>query len=238
MANSYFQFKQFLIHQDRCAMKLSTDAVLLGALARQLSPEKILDVGMGTGVIGLMLAQRYPTSLVHGVEIEVEAFSQASENIQGSPWGQRVEIFNTSFQDYSNTTTQKYDLIVSNPPYFSNHLKSAIQSRNIALHDGQLSQKELLVGVKQLLSEEGLFWLILPVREMKLFVALAQYSKLCVLDRYLIRDRPESKPHREICSFGKGVEKGERLGKITLKENSGQYSQVYKELVKDFLLNH
>ncbi len=227
-----------MIHQDRCAMKLSTDAVLLGALAHQPSPEKILDVGMGTGVIGLMLAQRYPTSVVHGVEIEREAFYQASENIQGSPWRERMVIFNASLQDYSRNTLQKYDLIVSNPPYFSNHLKSENSGRNFAMHDEKLSQKDLLEGIKQLLSKDGLFWLILPVREMKRFRELTRHSSLCLSRRYLIRDSPQSDPHREICSFGKGLETGVILGEITLKDNSGQYSQIYGELVKDFLLNH
>ncbi len=227
-----------MIRQDRCAMKLSTDAVLLGALARQSHPEMILDIGMGTGVIGLMLAQRYPIARVHGVELEPEAFSQASENIQESPWKHRVAIFNDSFQHFSQNTDQKYDMIVSNPPYFSNHLKSANPGRNAALHDEQLSQKDLLKGAEQLLRKDGLFWLVLPPREMSLFKERAQRSKLYLQHRYLIRDQPHHNPHREICSYGMDLNTAELDGEITLKENPKRYSQAYHELVKDFLLHH
>lgn len=237
MGNSYFQFKQFRIEQDRCAMKMGTDAVLLGALAHQGNAKMILDIGTGTGVIALMLAQRFPDARVHGVEIEEQAFSQAAQNFQKSPWHDRMEIFHAAFQDYSKSPAKKYDLIVSNPPYFSNQLKSSNTRKSWARHDDHLSLNDLLHGVEQLLSENGLFWLILPLREMKRFKDLVGLGDLALQHEYLIRDQPGVKPHREICSFGKGRGYNMVSGEITLKEASGQAGSTYRDLVKNFLLH-
>ncbi|NHE59205.1 tRNA1(Val) (adenine(37)-N6)-methyltransferase [Cyclobacterium plantarum] len=236
MANSYFQFKQFRIEQDRCAMKMGTDAVILGALAHLGNAKIILDIGTGTGVIALMLAQRFPDARVHGVEIEAQAFSQAAQNFRKSPWNDRMEIFHAAFQDYSKSHSKKYDLIVSNPPYFSNQLKSSNARKNWARHDDQLSLKDLL-GVWQLLSEEGLFWLILPLREMRLFRDLAGQSGFSLQHEYLIRDRSGVNPHREICSFGKRDQYPKTSGEIILKQASGQADSSYRELLKNFLLH-
>ncbi|WP_092170642.1 tRNA1(Val) (adenine(37)-N6)-methyltransferase [Cyclobacterium xiamenense] len=237
MANSYFQFKQFLIRQDRCAMKLSTDAILLGALAQHPGPKQILDIGAGTGVIGLMLAQRFPDAEVHGVEIEQAAFTQASENIQQSPWKERMKLFHLPFQAYAKNSNQKYDLIASNPPYFANHLKSKDPGRNWALHDDQLSLTDLVKGVNRVLGKEGSFWLILPGTEMKRFAELALHSDLHRSVRYQIYDRPERPPHREICCFRKSVQPNSHSLGICLKDAAGQYSQAYRKLLHDFLLD-
>lgn len=238
MGNSHFQFKQFSIQQDRCAMKMSTDAVLLGALAHQDNAALILDVGAGTGVIGLMLAQRFPGARVHGVEIDEQAHIQAAQNFQASPWKDRLEGYHAAFQDYVQSHAKtKYDLIVSNPPYFSNQLKSPNVRRNLARHDDQLSLKDLLQGVKQLLSEEGLFWLILPLKEMNLFKNMAVGADFSLRHEYQVFDQPGVYPHREICSFGRG-EFFERVSaEILLKDASGEAGRTYSDLVKDFLLH-
>ncbi|SHN19910.1 tRNA1Val (adenine37-N6)-methyltransferase [Cyclobacterium lianum] len=237
MANSYFQFKQFRIEQDRCAMKMGTDAVLLGALAHLDKTKMILDIGTGTGVIALMLAQRFPEARVHGVEIEAQAFVQATQNFRDSPWRDRLEIDHAAFQDYALTRDRKYDLIVSNPPFFSGQLKSPDTQKSWARHDDQLSQKDLLLGVDQLLTEEGLFWLILPVREMRLFKTLAKQSGFVLQQEYLIRDRAGVDPRRQICSFGKGNRCPKPSGEIILKEASGGFHIDYRNLLKDFLLD-
>jgi tRNA1Val (adenine37-N6)-methyltransferase len=142
MGNSWFQFQQFRIHQDRCAMKISTDAVLLGTLTEAEHPVKILDIGTGTGVIALMLAQRFPSSWVDAVEIDQDAAEQAAENFRESQYAGRLGIFQGRIQDFPEE--EKFDLIVSNPPFFPDHLKSTDSKRNKALHTDELSFSELV----------------------------------------------------------------------------------------------
>ena len=153
MANSWFQFQQFRINQDRCAMKISTDAVMLGALADAISPREILDVGTGTGVIALMLAQRFPKANVQAVEIDSETASQALENFRSNTFSDRIQLWEGRFQDFEPQLN--YDLIVSNPPYFPDHLKSSDVQRNMALHTDELSFDDLLGKVIQLLKDDG-----------------------------------------------------------------------------------
>ena len=128
MPNDYFKFKQFTIHQDKCAMKVGTDGVLLGAWAECANAKGILDIGTGTGLIALMIAQR-SNAKIDAVEIDETASKQAKENIKKSLWNDRIEILNISFQDFSKSTNEKYDLIVSNPPYFQNSLYAPDEKR-------------------------------------------------------------------------------------------------------------
>ena len=140
-----FRFKQFSVNHDRCAMKVGTDAVLLGSISGSGNPKSILEIGVGTGVVSLMLAQRFPEARITGVEIDREAWEQASENARQSPWKDRIDFVHMSFQDFCLKQGQKYDLIVSNPPFFPNHLKSPDPKRNLALHNDTLSFGELVV---------------------------------------------------------------------------------------------
>src|SRR5690554_2397329 len=167
MPNSYFQFKQFIIHQDNCGMKITTDAVVLGALASHELAGRVLDIGTGTGVIALMLAQRFPESLIQGIEIDQHAFVQAKENVALSPWKDRIKLFPQSFQEFLAVKPEPFDLIVSNPPYFPDHIKSKDHQRNLALHNDALPFQDLVNGVASLLASNGLFWIILPESQMQ-----------------------------------------------------------------------
>jgi tRNA1Val (adenine37-N6)-methyltransferase len=234
MGNSWFQFQQFRINQDRTAMKISTDAVLLGALAKMDEPAHILDIGTGTGVIALMLAQRYPNAKILGIELDQDAAEQAKGNAEASIFSERVEILQMPIQIFK--TSRIFDLIVSNPPYFPDHLKSTDQKRNQALHTDQLSFEELLGKVVELLDQRGSFWVILPPRQMQDFGQLAEKKGLFPFEVNQIRDSLGKKVQREIVGFS--FEEALSIqNEILIKDESGKAHESYSSLVTGFLLN-
>lgn len=235
MGNSWFQFQQFRIDQDRCAMKISTDAILLGALANAEKPNQILDIGTGTGVIALMLAQRFAEAKVTAVELDSDAASQAQENISQSPFGSRMNLCQGRIQDFS--PGEKFDLIVSNPPYFPHHLKSSDSKRNQALHNDSLSFGELADRIQALLHPQGKFWIILPPRQLEEFVELAKKSGLKEFRRISIRDRADKPIFRVVAAFSK-KEKATDAQELILKDFSGTYTSAYKSLLSGFLLGY
>lgn len=233
MGNSWFQFQQFRIHQDRCAMKISTDAVLLGSLANAENPDKILDIGTGTGVIALMLAQRFPGSKVSSVEIDPDAAEQALGNFQASQFSERMDIFQGRIQDFQEE--EKFELIVSNPPFFPDHLKSRDSKRNKALHTDELSFEDLIDKTARLLSSSGLFWVILPPRQMQDLELLAQKSGLHLFQKIRVKDQVNKPVHREVSGFTfKERDKKEEI--LILKDQNLAYSSPYSTLLSGFLL--
>ena len=162
MSNNFFRFKQFTIFQDCCAMKVGTDGVLLGAWAETLKRNNVLDVGTGTGLIALMIAQRNASAIIDAIDIDEGCVMQAKRNISESPFSNRVNVEKSSFQDFAACSHNKYDLIVSNPPYFHNSLKSPNLHRNYARHTDSLSFYEIISNGASLLAEGGHISLILP----------------------------------------------------------------------------
>lgn len=213
-------------------MKISTDAVVLGGLAEGDSAKNILDIGTGTGVIALMLAQRFSLAQIQGVEIDADAASQAEENFQGSPFSDRLSIWKGDFLDFP--ISKKFDLIVSNPPFFPNHLKSTDHKRNQALHTVTLSFSDLVKKVSELLSDSGVFWVILPPRQMEDLIAEAKENHLILNKKFTIQDKSSSKIHREICAFSKNSSSVE-LEEIFIKDEEGLPHPSYSKLVKGFL---
>ncbi|QDH79135.1 methyltransferase [Echinicola soli] len=237
MANTYFQFKQFTIHQENCAMKVSTDAVILGALACHSSPASILDIGTGTGVISLMLAQRYPEATIHGIEVDEAAAGQATGNIQASPWCDRVHVNHTRFQEFVKNAAGEYPLIVSNPPYFPNHIKSTDIQRNLALHNDELPFGDLIKGVvKSLDKENGKFWIILPPQQMLELDKIARFFGLYSHEWYALKDRPSTKVLRHIKAYSFAEASIPEISTICIKNNDFSYTDSYQDLLKDFLL--
>ncbi|MBM3425633.1 MAG: methyltransferase [Bacteroidetes bacterium] len=235
MANSWFQFQQFRVQQDRCAMKISTDSVLLGSLAQSTSPRQILDIGTGTGVIALMLAQRFSEAQVTALEIDPEAATQADQNFKDSPFAERMKLIPTALQDFSSD--RYFDLIVSNPPYFPDHLKSIDPKRNLALHTDSLSFEALIRHTSQLLSTSGDFWLILPPRQMGDFCNLAEEALLFPNAKIQIQDTASKPVHREIVSFSKIKGLPSIPTRIcSLKNEEGTYTDDYQQLISGFLL--
>lgn len=235
MSNTFFKFKQFNINQDRCGMKVSTDAVVLGALAGKKSPLSILDVGMGTGVISLMLAQRFEKVEVIGVEIDEAAFNQALENIQESKFADRVKAVHQDFQTFSETSDQQFDIVISNPPYFPDHIKTKDAQRNKALHNDALSFVELVAGVIKCLNESGEFWVILPPRQMQNLEEICKSHQLFPFHKVNLKDKQESKVIRVIQGFSYGSE-FTLENELFIKNPDGSFAKAYQKLLKDFLL--
>jgi len=198
-----FEFKQFRIRQDRCAMKVGTDGILLGAWCRESRGERgadrILDIGTGTGLIALMLAQRNPNSMIDAVEIDTAACEQAAENFRESTWSERLHAIQGCVREFRAET--RYTVIASNPPWFSNSLKSATASRNIARHDDGLSKIDLLAAVNRLLAPDGQFCTILPTLAVREFMLLARDSGLSCHRSCEVRPTPKKPPTRHLLEF-------------------------------------
>lgn len=237
MPNSAFAFKQFNVKQDKCAMKVGTDAVLLGSWIQPNGSTHILDIGTGTGVIALMLAQKTNASIV-GIDIDVNATQQAQENVDESKFKNSITLFNTSFQDYVKTTSLKFQLIVSNPPFFEQSLKSSDEKRSNARHADVLPFDELLEGVIKVLDETGKFCLILPTLEADKFRNMAQKKGLYLSKLLRVKsrvDKDTDKRHLMQFEF-KPTEFSEET--IAIEEDQRHsYTQAYKELTKAYYLN-
>lgn len=235
MANSWFQFQQFKIHQDRCAMKISTDAILLGSMADAHNPSRILDIGTGTGVIALMLAQRFADAKITGVELDTDAASQAVENMSQSPFAARLALWHGRIQDFSEE--EKFDLIVSNPPYFPDHLKSSDAKRNKALHTDSLSFEELIQKARKLLKDQGKFWIILPPRQLEDWKAQAGDAGFFEDKNIAVYDRDGKPILRVVASFSLQNQPPSKT-EIVLKGAEGAYTESYKKLLSGFLLGY
>lgn len=234
-SDAIFRFKQFMVKHDRCGLKVGTDGVVLGALASHVNPKRILDIGTGSGLIALMLAQRYPNAEIIGVEIDERAFLQAQENAQGSPWSERVRIIHSSFQEFSQNNKETFDLIISNPPYYEKHLRTHDEQRNQALQNTSLPFAQLVEGIIQLLDKNGKAWLILPEREMNRITQKLNSKGIFANYVNTLKDKPEKNILRLICgfSFENNIIENQILN---IKTKDGVYSKEYSELLKDFLI--
>jgi tRNA1Val (adenine37-N6)-methyltransferase len=235
MGNSWFQFQQFRVEQDRCAMKISTDAVLLGTLIQSDPPKRVLDIGTGTGVIALMLAQRFPQASLTAIELDSEAANQAAENCLKSPFSERITVLQGRLQDFP--VEDRFDLLVSNPPFYPDHLPASDPKRHQALHTDSLSFEELLHKASQLLAPPGSFWVILPPRQMQDFLQCAKGNGLFPRTRVGIRDSAHKPVHREVVSFTFSEPLPSVLPiELLLKNEDGSYSEDYRNLISGFLL--
>ena len=237
MANDSFAFKKFTVKQDKCAMKVNTDAVLLGAWVIPNGSRHILDVGTGTGVIALMIAQKTDARIL-AIDIDKEATEQARLNVSES-YFPNVEVQHITFQELAEKSQEKFNLIVSNPPYFTDSLKSKDQNRTIARHNEQLPFEELLSGVKKILDPKGKFCLILPTKEAIHFRELAETKGLHLSKLLRITTRRENETEkRHIMQFEfKPSEFSESTLVIEEGDEPGKYTKEYKELTRDYYLN-
>jgi tRNA1Val (adenine37-N6)-methyltransferase len=231
-----FTFKQFDVKQSDAAMKVGTDSVLLGSLLVSNSPQNILDIGTGTGLLALMMAQRFAQAQIDAVEIEEDAFQEAKYNFSMSKWKERLHIMNQSFQAFCKVS-QKYDLIVSNPPYYEseNHFSIPIEQRSKARHNGALSFEDLLNGINQLLSNKGLCWMILPVKEFDLVKQKALANGLAVVHQIFIHPKVGKDFNRIVFCLSK-LEVALKQQQFFIYDEKGVYTKQYKELTMPFLL--
>jgi tRNA1Val (adenine37-N6)-methyltransferase len=233
-----FQFKQFSVDQTACAMKINTDGVLLGALAEAKSPESIIDIGTGTGVIALMLAQRFPDALIEAVEIDESAAQTAKANFANSFYANRLTIFNSSFEGYFIANpNRKYNLIVSNPPFYINSLTSPGAGKNLAKHADASFFETLIAQTAVHLTDNGGLWLILPLPTAELVKKLANAHSLHLMQLINVRSYPQSDPHREILVFGRQQTKTTQQDFViydALKKYSGQYQTALQDFFTIF----
>lgn len=231
--NKLFHFKQFSVRHDRSGMKVGTDGVLLGAWTNLTNTKHILDIGTGTGVIALMLAQRAKQSIIDAVEIEQEAFEDATENIASSPWSDRIRVHHNPIQDFNSDT--QFDLIVSNPPYFQNSFKPPGEKRGLARHTQQLTFSELLTISKKFLAPSGKLSIILPYTEGLEFITLASKHNLYCSRKWSFRTRAEKPIERWLLEFSRKSIITEE-GEILLYQKGDEWTNGYKSLTRDFYL--
>ncbi|MEA4937147.1 MAG: methyltransferase [Paludibacter sp.] len=237
MSNPYFKFKQFTVYHDLCAMKVGIDGVLLGAWSPlDVNMASILDVGTGSGLITLMLAQRTANAHIDAIDIDEGAISQATINCDKSPWRDRISVQNISLQDFAPACTRKYDLIVSNPPYFTNSLKAPDPTRSKARHTDTISHQELLLHSAGILKKTGRICLILPVTEGLQCVKYAESFSLFCYQCIYVHPKPEAEAKRVLLEFG-FTERTTLISNLeieTLQRHS--YSEAFTQLAKDFYL--
>lgn len=238
-AEKPFVFKQFSIQQDCCAMKVGTDGILLGAWAPTEDAETILDIGTGTGLIAIMLAQRTDKATIHAVEVEETAYLEANHNIAACPWSDRLLAFHAAIQDFDlpTSTIHGYDLIVSNPPFFSGGTFSFNQDRNSVRHTVKLPHSDLLRAVRRLLGEKGRFCTILPLIEGLRFQELAESYNLYCTRQVEVKPRPSKPTERLLLTFGKEKQAIRKEVLILQEEDSKLRMPAYKALTAAFYLN-
>ena len=231
-----FQFKQFSVAQDRCEMKVGTDAVLLGAWSA-LDPmtNTILDIGSGTGILALIMAQRSTAELIDALEIDSDAYEQCVHNFENSDWGDRLFCYHASLDEFVDEIEDTYDLIISNPPFYTDHFKSRNEARNKARFEDALPFEELLTSVSKLLSVTGQLNVIIPFSEEINFISLAENVDLYPIKILRVRGQEESPVKRSLISFTFQENKIE-VSELTIEITRHHYTNDYINLTKDFYL--
>lgn len=233
--NSIFKFKEFEIDQTGCAMRINTDGVLLGAMADHSHPRRILDIGTGTGVIAMMLAQRFTDARVEAIEIDMDAAATGDKNFKNSKYASRLLIHHTSIEQFNDS--EKFDLIVSNPPFFVNDLPSAAQKKGLARHTDQNFFYNLVLKIDELLTFEGLFWYILPLKQADLLENFASEKGLFPNKSVYIFSDKSKTAFRKIGVLGK-IKVKMTTHNFYIYESQKVHTQMYKDVLKEFFLKY
>ena len=238
MPNTYFQFKQFTIHQDRSAMKVTTDACLFGAwCATEINQdckdrEKLLDIGTGTGLLSLMIGQKN-NLLIDAVEIEENAAKQADENIKSTPWADRIHVIQKNIKDFKSE--RKYKFIISNPPFYENELAGERLEKNMAHHDAGLKMNELLEYVQINLEEDGCFYLLLPAKRSNEIGKMITEQKLFISKKILVKQSTQHEPFRVMIK-GSHHPNETLTSELPITDATQNYTPEFIELLKDYYL--
>ncbi len=231
---STFHFQQFSVLQKHSGMKICTDAVLFGAMAPVNQDDQVLDIGTGTGVLALMSAQ-LGAAKVTAVELTLEAFKEADINFNNSPWAAQLEAVHQDIQSFAITADRQYDLIISNPPFFENHLKTINALRNTARHTDQLPFADLIGITGQLLSPQGLFYLLIPTHTVAKFSAQALAAGFYLINQTDFRGYAHNETKVSVLTFSRiAAALTSRL--LTIYESRNVYSQDAETYLADFLL--
>lgn len=231
-----FQFKQFSVEQDRCAMKIGTDGVLLGAWAPLNNPFSVLDIGAGTGIISLMIAQRSNAEQIDALEIDEDAYEQAVENFENSPWGDRLFCFHAGLDEFMDEPEDEYDLIVSNPPFYTEDYQSGNEQRDLARFSDALPFEDLVEAADLLLSENGIFAVIIPFKEEEKFIALAKDFDLFPMKITRVKGTPSTEIKRSLLAFSRNPAENFLIDELVIETSRHIYTPEYIELTKDFYL--
>ena len=242
MPNHIFQFKQFVIDQSLCAMKVGTDGVTLGAVAEVENTRRVLDIGCGTGLLCLMTAQRNQTAEIVGIDIDEDAVRGATQNCEASKWADRISIVGKSLQEFLKTAPSAFDKIITNPPYFEDSLKAPKASRTLARHTDSLPFSELASSASTLLSDDGSLSIILPTDAHEKFEKIASEYGLLLRKKTLVYPKPGAEVKRVVGEFVKikneecGI-KNVEVAELTIETDvRHQYTDDYIRLTKDFYL--
>lgn len=236
MGSAPFKFKEFTVNQDRCAMKIGTDGVLLGAWTSVKNrPFSVLDIGAGTGVLSLMLAQRSDAQLIEAIEIDADAYEQCTENFENSPWSDRLFCYHASLLEYLEEVDDKYDIIICNPPFYSEDYKTENTSRDLARFADAMPFEHLVYAAAQLLSEYGLFSVVIPKKEQQQFIDLA--SKVNLFPKRILHVKGNSKTEikRSLIEFSFQKDNNQ-TSELIIENRRHNYTEDYINLTKDFYL--
>lgn len=238
--NDFFKFKQFVIHQNNCAMKVCTDASLFGAWVANMfankklaTPNKILDIGAGTGLLSLMLAQKI-TVPIDAIEIDTQAFLQATYNVQGATFYNEVKLFNSDI--LSHKSTEQYDFIITNPPFYQQHLKATNLQQNMAMHDTTLSLEKLCLAIKNNLSAKGMVAILLPYQSMQAAEILFKVNQLYIQQLVQVKHAQAKNILRAMYLLAYSPCQVYTTTTILIKNEANQYSNEFSYLLKDYYL--
>ena len=231
-----FKFKQFTVNQDRCAMKIGTDSVLLGAWTTvEHNPYNVLDIGAGTGILSLMIAQRSNAEQIEAIEIDDEAFEQCAENFENSPWSDRLFCFHASLLEYMEAVDEKFDLIICNPPFYSEDYKTKDKSRDLARFSDAMPLEHIIFAVINFLSDKGKFSVIIPHKEEENYIEEASLIGLFPNRILRVRGNEKSDLKRSLIEFSYS-ETPIKISELIIETERHQYTQDYINLTKDFYL--
>lgn len=234
---SQFQFKQFTINQDRCAMKIGTDGVLLGAWAPTTNnPFSVLDIGTGTGIIAMMLAQRTNAEQIDALEIDEAAYEQAVDNFENSPWSDRLFCFHAGLDEFIEEPEDEYDLIISNPPFYSEDFKSDNEQRDLARFQDAMPFEDLIEAADLLLSENGIFAVIIPFKEEEKFLALATEFELYPFKITHVKGTPTTEIKRSLLAFSRNETTDLLAEELVIEIERHVYTPEYIALTREFYL--
>jgi tRNA1Val (adenine37-N6)-methyltransferase len=235
MGNSFFKFKKFTIHQDRCAMKVCTDACILGAWFAEKAPaySSVLDIGSGTGLLMLMLAQKHKGD-IKGIELDLDAFRQLKANISKSPWRQQLKVFPGDVRFFS--FPDRFDFIITNPPFYEGDLPAATEAANLARHSLELTLTELLGAIDANLSGEGSFGILLPYHRADWFARQAALSGFHLKEKLSVRQSSRHDFFRSILHFSRLRDNTIVTAELTIRDDAGAYTEDFVMLMKDYYL--
>ncbi|HEX4851985.1 MAG TPA: methyltransferase [Puia sp.] len=235
MPNSYFKFKQFTIHQDQCAMKVCTDACIFGAWFAEKIPSNssVLDIGSGTGLLMLMLAQKNKSE-IDGIELDLSSYKQLKENITQSKWKEHLKVFPGDVRNHAFPF--KYDFIIVNPPFFENDLLSDSEEKNLAKHSKSLTLQDLIAVIDQNLHSSGTFGILLPFHREKEFEEIAVAQQFYPQERLWVQQTPDHSFFRSIMHFSRNRAPAVIGAQLTIQEEEGKYTPEFVELLRDYYL--